>query len=410
VTFSAVLRRVALVLPCFAAACAVGQPEIPLRRFTAGDVEAVRAFAATEVESGDEENVALVLAVQAQCELMLGDLAGARSHFERAGQIMADWSASSGEVYGAILGSESSKLWKGDPYEKAMCAFYLAYCYQQRGEPDNARAACKRGLLADAEVADEKFQVDNALLAWMAGRLSVLAGTGDADDFFREAVTSHDFALQHGAVGEGSPRVLTEPRAGNVVLFLECGMGPEKYADGIQNELAKFRPRPHPAAGARVSAGGQALGKATVLLDVDYQARTMGGTAMEGIRQGKAVFKTAALIGGGVLLDQARRDRGDSQRTQAIVGGALLVAGLLTSTSADVRHWPTLPATVQVLTASLPPGEHVLDVEFLDAAGRPLPSLRQQRHVVVPSQGETWQLFRSLPALSPAGPAVEPAR
>ncbi|MFY9342061.1 MAG: hypothetical protein WAT39_06215, partial [Planctomycetota bacterium] len=102
------------------------------------------------------------------------------------------------------------------------------------------------------------------------------------------------------------------------------------------------------------------------------------------------------------LLDQARRDRGDSQRTQAIVGGALVIAGLLTSASADTRHWPTLPSTVQVLTGAVPPGDHDVVVEFLDAAGRPLPSLTQRRRVTVPGQGEAWQLFRSLPLDSPS--------
>ncbi|MFY9345969.1 MAG: hypothetical protein WAT39_25990, partial [Planctomycetota bacterium] len=296
-------RGVLAALPLLAAGCAVSQPKIPLSRFLAGDVEAVRAFAQKEVDDGAEENLGLVLAVQGQCELLQGSGEEARRHLESAGQIMGNWAAGGGEVLGAVVGSEASKTWKGDPYEKAMLAFYLAFSYLQKGEPDNARAACKRGLLADAEVADEKFQVDNALLAWMAGRFSVLSGATDADDFFREAATSHAFALDHGSRGERSARPIAEPRAGNLVLLLECGMGPEKYGDGAHDEIAKFRPRPHPAVAARASVDGRSLGTAAILLDVEYQATTMGGTAMEGIRQGKAVFKSAALIGGGVLLD-----------------------------------------------------------------------------------------------------------
>lgn len=393
-------------LPLLAAACGVSQPDIPMRRFVAGDLEAVREFAAREAENGDEENQALVRAVQGECELLQGRTDEARFTFQRAFQAMTNWSTSSGEVVGAIVGSESSKTWTGDPYEKAMAAFYLAYCLLQKGEPDNARAALKRGLLADAEVADEKFQVDNALLAWMAGRMSVLMGSPDADDFFREAATSHAFALEHGSEGKPNPPPIAQPRAGNLVLLFECGMGPEKYADGHQDSLARFRPRAHPAVAARATVAGRECGKAATLLDLYYQARTLGGTEMEGIRSGKAVFKTGALVAGVVLLDQASRDSGDSQRTQAIVGGGLLLLGLLTSTAADVRHWPTLPATVQVLAVNVPPGDHEVDVEFLDAAGRPLPALRQRRTVRVPGQGEAWQLFRSLPlggAMPPTG-------
>ncbi len=394
---SALLRRAFAGCTLLAAGCAVSQPDVPMYAFVNGDLATVESFVAEEIACGDEENEALLLSVQAQCELLRGDVDAARRDFGTAGQIMGSWSVSGGEATGAILGSESSKLWRGDPYEKAMNAFYLAWCYLQRDEPDNARAACKRGILADGEVADEKYQADNALLFWLAGRLSRLMGSPDADGFFREAETAHSFALQHGARGEPRPAVIAQPARGNVVLLFECGMGPEKYADGAQEELARFRPRPHPAVRASVTLDGRSLGVSTILCDVDYQARTLGGTEMEGIRKGKAVFKTASAVGGVVLLNQAMRDHGDSARTQAIAGGALLLASLLTSSAADVRHWPTLPSTVQVLTADVAPGTHRLDVEFLDAAGRPLPALRQSGELVVPRRGEAWRLFRSLP-------------
>jgi len=381
-----------------AAGCAVGQPAIPLAKFAAGDVEAVRAFAEHEVASGPAENQALVLNVQAQCELLMGNSDEARRHFEAAGRIMGSWSTSGGEETAAILGSESSKTYKGDPYERAMNAFYLAFCYLLKGEPDNARAACKRGILADAEVGDEKYQADNALLFWMAGRMSKLMRSSDDADLFKEATTANTFAVEHGALGDAENKLLADPGRGNLVLVFECGMGPEKYADGFQHELARFRPRSHPAVAARAFIDGVSLGKASLLLDVDYQARTLGGTAMQGIRQGKAVFKTASTAAGIVLLDKAGHDSGDKARTEAIVGGGLLLAGLFTSSAADTRHWPTTPATVQVLAVDATPGEHSLVVEFLDAKGAVIASMRQQVAVSVPPEGESWHLFRSLPA------------
>ncbi len=378
--------------------CAVSQPKVPVGTFLAGDAAAVQAFAQKEVENGAAENLALVLNVRGQCELLLGDVDAARRTFDQAGQIMGNWSTGSGEATSAILGSESSKTWKGDPYERAMNAFYAAYCWLQKGEPDNARAACKKGILADAEVADEKFQADNALLFWLAGRMSKLLASSDAADYWKEAATAHAFALEHGARGEPGPAWLVDPGAGNVVLLVECGLGPEKYADGAQDELARFRTREQDAVGARVRVGGRDLGAPAIVVDVDYQARTLGGTAMEGIRKGKAVFKTGAAVAGVVLLDQAARDRGHSRDAQAIAGGALLVASLLTSTAADVRYWPTLPSTVQVLTTTLPPGPHRLEVDFVDAAGRVIPAMRRQLDIEVPTTGESWHLLRSLPS------------
>jgi hypothetical protein len=57
---------------------------------------------------------------------------------------------------------------------------------------------------------------------------------------------------------------------------------------------------------------------------------------------------------------------------------------------------------VQVLTIEVPPGEHVVDVEFLDASGRTLPRLSQRVAATVPAGGEGWYLFRSVPSSSPA--------
>ena len=142
-----------------------------------------------------------------------------------------------------------------------------------------------------------------------------------------------------------------------------------------------------------------------MLNDVVYQARTLGGTVMEGIRQGKAVFRRSSRIAGVVLLDEALRNRdrdSDKAKAQAIVGGALLVLSALTAAEADVRHWPTLPSTVQVIAADVAPGEHELVVDFLGAAGGSVTSLRRTVNVTIPAEGETWLLLPSLPLPKPA--------
>ncbi len=382
------------------AACAVRAPEIPIARFAAGDVAGVAAQLRTELETVEPENLALVLNSLAQCETMLGEHEAAWRHFEVAGRVMGNWQTSGSEAFAAIVGSESSKTYKGDPYEKAMNAFYAGLHYLWRGEADNARACWKRGILADGELGDDKFRADNALLFWLAGRASRLMGLGgEAEDFFREAREADQFAREHGSRGDGAQQLLADPARGNVVLLIECGMGPEKYGDGGQQELARFRPRFSPAERVAVRVAGRDVGTAVPLLDLPYQASTMGGTAMEGIREGKAVFKTASTVAGVLLLDNAARSRGDAARNQAIAGGALLLMGLLTSTAADVRHWATLPDTVHVLTLDLPPGVHQLELSFADRNGGRLSTLDQTWSVEVPEGREAYFLFRGLPGL-----------
>lgn len=388
------------------AGCAVSQPAVPVGQYLAGDLAAVRAFAEQQTVDGAAENLALVLNVQGQCELYDGDDDAARQTLLRAAQIMGTWATSGGEVTAAVVGSESSKTYKGDPYEKAMNAFFLAYAYLAKGEPDNARAALKRGILMDAEVGDEEYQADNALLFWMAGRMTRLYGGSGAQQLFEEARLAQQFAVEHGSRGAPSDQILESPEAGNLVLLLPVGLGPLKYGAGGEAALARFRPQPHPAVAAVASLDGEPIGESSILSDVVYQAQTLGGTAMEGIREGKAVFKSSTRLAGAILLDEALRNRRrdkDKAQAQAVVGGALLALSAMTAAAADVRHWPTLPSSVQALVAEVSPGQHELVVDFLDGRGAPLPRLRRRLQIDVPEVGETWLLVPSLPAMASPG-------
>ena len=164
---------------------------------------------------------------------------------------------------------------------------------------------------------------------------------------------------------------------------------------------------------AKASVDGESIGAATILSDVVYQAQTLGGTVMEGIREGKAVFKRSTRISGVVLLDDALRtnDRDEAQ-AKAIVGGALLLLSALTAAAADTRHWSTLPSTVQVLVADVAPGRHELVVDFVDAGGAPVAALRRVLDVDVPDEGQAWVMVPSLPAASnslpPSSSALHP--
>ena len=402
--------RFSLLLAILAAipavGCSIAQPAVPVGSFLAGDYRSVSTFAEQEALGGAVENRALLLNVQGQCELAMGDPAAALQSFQSAARIMGTWATSSREVTSAIVGSESSKTYKGDSYEKAMNAFYLAYCYLIKGEPDNARAALKQGILADTEVADEKFQADNALLFWMAGRMSNLYGGSGADEYFEEARVANDFAIAHASRGEANNLLLADPSKGNLVILLPIGLGPEKFADGRQGELARFRPQRHPAASARVLLGQEDLGHPTILSDVDYQAATLGGSVMEGIRKGKAVFKSSTRVAGEILVTNGlrkrnRRGNNDAADAQLVAGGALLVVSALTAAAADVRYWPTLPSTVQVLTAQVSPGDHDLTVDFLDGRGSALPRLQHKLRITVPASGEVWLLVASRPEAAP---------
>jgi len=402
------IRDLLIVLFLPLAACATYTPPAPVGAFLNGSLAPVEQHYAEQLQTGAPASSALFLNGLGTVKLLQGRLDEAWGHFQEAGAVMNDWATSGGETFAAIVGSESSKTWKGDPYEKAMNAYYLGLLYLFRGEPDDARAAFRSGLLADAETNDERFRADMALHSWLAGRMSLEMGLADdARAYFDQARSARTFARSHGARGRSQPRVLEDPDGGNVVFLVDTGLGPEKVPGGPQGELAVFVSRPTPDVRARIYAGDRLLGETEILLDVDYQARTRGGTEMEGIREGKAVLKTGSQISGAVLLNEGLRRGGDNGRNMAIVGGGLLLLSLFVSTEVDVRHWEILPSTVQVLTADLPPGEHGLRVEFLDAGGRVLNPLTQDWSISANDDTTSYYLFRALPGLDRQG-TIEP--
>lgn len=392
--------RPALLLCVLAPACATRLPPVPLLKFQSGELESVRVFFEEQVEEGDVASGALFLNGLAQIELLMGNTDTAWRYFSTAGRVMGNWQTSGGEAFGAIVGSESSKTWKGDPYEKAMNAYYTGLLYLLRGEPDNARAAFKKGILADAESNDELYRADFALLFWLVGRMSMHMGLADeAASYFTEARQARAFAFAHGSVGSPTNHVLENPGAGNLICLVDVGLGPEKYATGDGGSLAAFRPRHNTERESEIYLDGESLGRTEIMTDLYYQAATRGGTEMEGIRQGKAVLKTLTGVGGDVLLNEGLNNSGSEGINQTLIGLGLLLVSISTDSRADVRHWTILPETVQVLAAEVPPGEHHLRLEFLDRHGLEIPDLSQEWTVEVPVDGEGIYLFRSLPGL-----------
>lgn len=394
-------RLAALLALPLLGACAASVPSVPMGRFLAGDVDGIHAFYDEQLREGDPESGALFLNGVAQMELLRGQLESARRKFRVAGQVMGNWQTSGSEVFSAIVGSESSKTWKGDPHEKAMNAYYTGLLYWLRGEPDNARASFRSGLLADAESDEGDARVDFALLYWLAGRTSLLMGLrNDAEDHFMQARQARQFAVDKGAAGSRDPLLLREPEGGNLLCFVGMGVGPRKVAGGRHGSLALIERQRCLEAQAEFWLDGERVGVSELLADVDYQASTRGGEEMEGIREGKAVFKSATGTAGAVILGGAIGERDNSRRnTKLAVGLGLLALSLLTDPEADTRCWETLPKWVHVFRADVDPGVHDLELVFRSSSGGELPELTQTWTIEVPEEGEAVYLFRSLPGL-----------
>jgi hypothetical protein len=350
------------------AACASDARATMFHEFTAGRYQAARAWYEESLAKGGDEE-ALDRNEAGTVALLQGDVEGAYRHFLEGFTAMEDLTASTGETVGAIVGSESSKTWKGDPYERCMNAYYLGVTYWLKDDLDNAAASFKAGLLRDADSQEGAAQSDFAVLWFLTGMAQREAHHEDGGA--AALAKAHELLPGNPWL---DPRRATDA---NLLVVLDVGLGPEKYASGPAGADLRFRQRPYRAACAIVSADGKELGSTARAVSVYQQAITRGDKVIDHVNKGKAVFKTAAVATGiGVLANSG-------SQSSDLIGAGLIVAGLLMPAEADTRQWNTLPGEVQVLDARLPPGEHTIVVDVRDGAGQPIPEESKTLHVTV---------------------------
>lgn len=70
----------------------------------------------------------------------------------------------------SLWGAEAQKVYKGEAYERSSMYLILGLMMLQRNEIDNALACFKSGLLCDADVEQERYKSDYALLHFLAAK------------------------------------------------------------------------------------------------------------------------------------------------------------------------------------------------------------------------------------------------
>jgi len=289
--------------------------------------------------------------------------------------------------------SESSKSFRGEPYERVMAYFYRGILYWMEGEPDNARACFRNAQIQDSDAEKGEYQADYALLDYLDGYITTRLG-GNASDSLQRARS----AARLGPLPEYDT-------GANVMVFFEMGQGPTKYASGEYGEQLRFRAGSSRSTSIRLQIAGQSV-RATPADDLTYQATTRGGRVMDHVLANKAVFKgstdsfgDAAIISGAILAGTGggRRSAADE------IGAGLLVAGLLskvvsaaTTPSADTRTWDNLPNLIGFTSLRVPVGNHRMVAEFLDPAGNVVLS-RDAHFEVVSGTRETVLFFSDRP-------------
>lgn len=272
---------------------------------------------------------------------------------------------------------ESVKAFKGEPYERVMAYYYRGILYWMDGEPDNARAAFRSAAVQDQNPELGITKADWVLLDYLEGLATLKLG-GDGQDAFKRAVAE-------ARANQPPPY----SREANVLVFLEMGQGPVKYADGDYGERLRFHSGTAPDPVAVLNFGSESV-QVGPFDDITYQATTRGGRVMDHVLQGKAVFKesTDAFGTGAIIAGAGVAIAGQSNTAQG-VGLGLVAAGLVskiisaaTTPAADTRSWSNLPNLLSFAALKMSPGPHSLRVAFRDAGGRVVVTRDATFHVV----------------------------
>lgn len=299
-----------------------------------------------------------------------------------------------------LFRNESDKPYVGEPYERAMANFYRSIIYWQMGEPDNARAVLRNAQLLDSDTQDKTYAGDYVLFDYLEGLANLKLG-GDGSGPLARARAS---AKQQGRAIPPD----YDPRA-NVMLFVEYGNGPTKYAGGEYGEQLKFFVQQSAIRSARLEVDGREVALPPYD-DISFQATTRGGRVMDHVLGNKAVFKRTTEGVGDVALMGAMmtaqhgtgRDSDKAALGLAAVGLVSKIASAATTPNADIRSWDNLPQLLSFASLKLSPGEHQAKLEFLDATGNVVPRFTQNFVITVPardssigSRDEDVVVFRS---------------
>jgi len=351
-----------------------------------------------------------------------GNLGLAREQFDaalaRTGGLLSTVGA--GAEARRLFVEESKKGFVGEPYERVMASFYRGLIYWIDGEPDNARALFRNGAFIDSDTTDKAYAADWVSLDYLDGLATHrLSGGETGGDALARARSNY--------LGQTPSLESTLPAytvASNVLVVVEYGSAPMKYASGEYQEKLMFvrgDPVPRswilaesvatgiikaedaflyqagvlqmtrlaPVGWVRLEVDGRTI-ELPALDDLHFQASTRGGRAMDYVLGNKAVYKKTGSTAGDVAMAGGIGAMAGGGNNMVVGLGLLAVGATAKSitraikTEADTRMWDNLPETIGIAQLQLLPGEHAARLLVYSKLGRLIEERTQAFTITVP--------------------------
>lgn len=260
----------------------------------------------------------------------------------------------------SVVTNETVLPYVGEAYERLLIPVWNALNYAALGKIDDAVVEVRRfhtlytslyGQGLPPPGIENPFAHYLSAIIWEAGRLF-----NDADIDYRWA---HKMKPELPLGGR------KRADQGELILVLEAGLSPERFSSEWMNPdllqvfpVPRYEARPSRIDHGVVLIGGVEAGRTYPLASLTKIATASLTAALPALTAkavGRTVLKEGAAVAVGEKVD---RDLG-------ILLGILFLA----TNQVDLRHWQTLPDTLQIARIPLPEGLTHVTLRFLDASG-----------------------------------------
>ncbi|MGB5395538.1 MAG: hypothetical protein WBN96_00175 [Gammaproteobacteria bacterium] len=365
------------------------------------------AMARDLAEKQSSEKDVLAALNKGMLRRMTGDYIASNQIFEQAKRRIGDlYGVSVSDQLGAVTISDTLRDFQGDRYEQVLLHAYMAMNYIQIGDIDAARVEM---LQADVKMREwGEAPEEDPFVRYLSGIIFEMLGESDqALVSYRKAYEIYKSSSDR--LGLATPQIVkqdllrllateelwdeyrrlktefgmpdfkpvkTAGGYGEVIVVLNNGLAPQREENAIMtfsNEVSQmvrialpaYRYRPAQLTRARINVDGRQQRLETVE-NVDALAR-------HALNDDIALITTRA-IARAVIKHKTQREVQDKHGGLA---GLLMTVTNLATERADTRSWTTLPQEIQLTRLLLPEGQHQVNIEMVNAAGRVVDSMQQ---------------------------------
>lgn len=344
---------------------------------------------------------------QGMLRRMTGDYVASNQVFEQAKRRIDElYGVSVTDQLGALTINDTLRDYQGDRYEQVLLHAYMAMNYIQLGELDAARVEMLQADVKMREWGDAPEE--DAFVRYLSGIIYEILGENDqALVAYRKAYEIYKSSSNR--LGLATPQIVkqdllrllateelwdeyrrlktefgmadfkpvkTAGGYGEVIVVLNNGLAPQRQENAITTfshevsqlvriALPAYRYRPAQLTRARINVDGRQQPLETVE-NVDALAR-------HALNDDIALITTRA-IARAVIKYKTQREMQDNHGGLA---GLLMTVTNLATERADTRSWTTLPQEIQLTRLLLPEGQHQVNIEMVNTAGRVVDRMQQ---------------------------------